>query len=433
MVLFPFDISMDIRQMSRSLINLVTNTAGPSFYPGQLISTEVHQMNDQDKTNAELLEENSFLNQRIQELEQSESERKRAEEALKKSEKLLVEITTADAAREYAESIINTVREPLIALDQDLRVVTASRSFYEVFKVNPEETVGQLIYDLGNKQWDIPKLRELLETILPNNMSFDNFEVEHVFPQIGKRTMLLNARRIPPPPEKMKTILLAIEDITERKQAEEALRENEEKYRNLVESISDVIYEIDSQGVIVYVSPIVKDVMGYDPADVIGKNFIEFVYKDDRSLLMVLLSDLRTGRTTPSEYRLTDKSGDLRWVRTRTRPIMEDGRFTGARGTIIDITERKNAEEEKHRIEERSRKVVEDIFRFIPEGVLVFSRKIELLRQNKAFREIVSGYAQRLGFAEDELENLIIDKVKAGLRDNNIKEIRIARKHEAGK
>jgi PAS domain S-box-containing protein len=231
----------------------------------------------------------------------------------------------------------------------------------------------------------------------------------------------------------MKTILLAIEDITERKQAEEALRENEEKYRNLVESISDVIYEIDSQGVIVYVSPIVKDVMGYDPADVIGKNFIEFVYKDDRSLLMVLLSDLRTGRTTPSEYRLTDKSGDLRWVRTRTRPIMEDGRFTGARGTIIDITERKNAEEEKHRIEERSRKVVEDIFRFIPEGVLVFSRKIELLRQNKAFREIVSGYAQRLGFAEDELENLIIDKVKAGLRDNNIKEIRIARKHEAGK
>jgi PAS domain S-box-containing protein len=77
---------MDIRQMSRSLINLVTNTAGPSFYPGQLVSTEVHQMNDQAKTNAELLEENSFLNQRIQELEQSESERKRMEEALRESE-----------------------------------------------------------------------------------------------------------------------------------------------------------------------------------------------------------------------------------------------------------------------------------------------------------------------------------------------------------
>jgi hypothetical protein len=76
---------------------------------------------------------------------------------------------------------------------------------------------------------------------------------------------------------------------------------------------------------------------------------------------------------------------------------------------------------------------VEDIFRFIPEGVLVFSRKMELLRQNQAFRELVSGYAGRLGFAEDELENLIIDKIKAGMVDKNIKEIRISRKHETGK
>jgi len=101
-----------------------------------------------------------------------------------------------DEAREYAESIINTVREPLIALDQDLRVVTASRSFYEVFKVTSEETLGQLIYDLGNKQWNIPKLRELLETILPRKTAFDNYEVEHEFSTIGKRIMLLNARQI---------------------------------------------------------------------------------------------------------------------------------------------------------------------------------------------------------------------------------------------
>ena len=98
--------------------------------------------------------------------------------------------------------------------------------------------------------------------------------------------------------------------------------------------------------------------------------------------------------------------------------------------SMQDITERRRMEEEKHHMEECSRKVVEDIFRFIPEGVLVFSRKMELLRQNQAFQELVTGYAGRLGFAEDELENLIIDKVKTGLRDNNIKEIRISRKHE---
>ena len=129
-----------------------------------------------------------------------------------------------DEAREYAESIINTVREPLIALDQDLRVVSVSRSFYEFFKVKPEETVGQLIYDLGNKQWNIPKLRDLLETILIEKTTFDNYEVEHNFPDLGKRTMLLNARQIQRVRGKERIILLAIEDITERKELEEKLR-----------------------------------------------------------------------------------------------------------------------------------------------------------------------------------------------------------------
>jgi two-component system cell cycle sensor histidine kinase/response regulator CckA len=112
------------------------------------------------------------------------------------------------------------VREPLIALDQDLRVVKVSRSFYKFFKVNPEETMGQLIYDLGNKQWDIPKLRELLETILPQKTTFDNYEVAHDFATIGSRTMLLNARQIQRVLGKERIILLAIEDITARKQAE---------------------------------------------------------------------------------------------------------------------------------------------------------------------------------------------------------------------
>jgi diguanylate cyclase (GGDEF)-like protein/PAS domain S-box-containing protein len=128
-------------------------------------------------------------------------------------------------AREYAESIINTVREPLISLDKDLRVVTVSRSFCEVFKVKPEETVGHLIYNLGNRQWDIPKLRQLLETILPQETSFDNYEVEHDFAGIGSRVMLLNARQIKRGMGKERIILLAIEDITERKQAEEKIRQ----------------------------------------------------------------------------------------------------------------------------------------------------------------------------------------------------------------
>ena len=131
---------------------------------------------------------------------------------------------TAAGSLEYAESIIDTVREPLIVLDQDLRVVSASRSFYEFFRVKPEETEGQLVYDLGNKQWDIPKLRELLETILPQKTAFDNYEVEHDFAGIGRRIMLLNARQIHRVLGKERIILLAIEDVTGRRQAEAALR-----------------------------------------------------------------------------------------------------------------------------------------------------------------------------------------------------------------
>ncbi len=131
----------------------------------------------------------------------------------------------ADEAGEFAESLINTVREPLIALDQDLRVVSVSRSFYEFFKVKPEETVGQLVYDLGNKQWDIPKLRELLETILPQKATFDNYEVEHDFATIGRRVMLLNARQIQRAFGKERIILLAIEDITEKIKLQRELAE----------------------------------------------------------------------------------------------------------------------------------------------------------------------------------------------------------------
>ncbi len=166
------------------------------------------------------------------------TERKKIEAGLEKTRKELAIIKkTADEASEFAESIINTVREPLISLDQNLRVVTVSRSFYEFFKVTPEETVGQLVYDLGNKQWDIPKLRELLETILPQKTSFDNYEVEHDFATIGRCTMLLNARQIERGMGEERIILLAIEDITERKRTE---KQKDSLVSDLQKALSEV-------------------------------------------------------------------------------------------------------------------------------------------------------------------------------------------------
>lgn len=103
------------------------------------------------------------------------------------------------AARDYAENIVATVREPLLVLNSDLRVESANRTFYHVFQVEPVETVGKFIYELGDHQWDIPLLRELLEEILPQRTSIEEFQVEHEFKQLGRRTMLLNARTIQNP------------------------------------------------------------------------------------------------------------------------------------------------------------------------------------------------------------------------------------------
>ncbi|GAM11150.1 cellulose synthesis regulatory protein [Geobacter sp. OR-1] len=127
-------------------------------------------------------------------------------------------------AREYAENIVETVREPLVVLDADLKILTVNQSFYNTFKVTPEATIGNFIYDLGNRQWDIPKLRILFEEILPHDTVFNDYEVEHDFPGIGRKIILLNARQIFRENIGSHIILLAMEDITARKEIEEALR-----------------------------------------------------------------------------------------------------------------------------------------------------------------------------------------------------------------
>ncbi len=118
-------------------------------------------------------------------------------------------------ARDFAQSIIATIREPLAVLDGDLRIISASRSFYETFKVAPAETEGRLFYEIGQRQWDIPELRQLLEDILPDNTRFDDFRVEHDFPAVGHKALLLNARRLTSQEHRRSLILLAMEDITE--------------------------------------------------------------------------------------------------------------------------------------------------------------------------------------------------------------------------
>jgi two-component system CheB/CheR fusion protein len=151
-------------------------------------------------------------------------------------------------ALDYFQNIVEAVREPLVFLDSDLRVKGASRSFYRTFKVTKEETEGRLIYELGDRQWDIPALRTLLEEILPEHTQFDDFEVEHEFPRVGLRVILLNARHVVTDESNATMILLALEDITERKKEEQILRESEERLQTIIENLHEGLVISDLNG-----------------------------------------------------------------------------------------------------------------------------------------------------------------------------------------
>jgi PAS domain S-box-containing protein len=148
----------------------------------------------------------------------------------------------------------------------------ANRNFYKTFKVIPGETIGHFIYDLGNKQWDIPKLRVLLESILPEKETFDEFEVDHTFQDIGHRVMLLNARQIFREDINSRIILLAIEDITESKRLKILLTESEYVFRRTYETANDAILLLEKrEGKIARANPHTEKMLGYTKDEIIGK------------------------------------------------------------------------------------------------------------------------------------------------------------------
>jgi two-component system cell cycle sensor histidine kinase/response regulator CckA len=187
-------------------------------------------------------------------------------------------------ALDYFQNIVETVREPLVVLDSELRVQGASRSFYQTFNVTREETEGRLIYELGDCQWNIPALRRLLEEILPEQSQFEGFEVEHDFQRVGRRVILLNARQIVTEEESATMILLAIEDITERKRVSDTLqidlKQAESQFRALFENARDAVLISDDQGIYIDANPAACNLLGVSFHEVIGHTIDDFTNKN---------------------------------------------------------------------------------------------------------------------------------------------------------
>ena len=249
-------------------------------------------------------------------------------------------------AHDYAEAILRTARDSLIVLRADLRVDRANDAFYTTFHVSPGETEGRLIYELSHGQWNIPKLRGLLEDILPRNSFFNDFEVTRDFDQAGRRAFLLNARRLDSEDGLPERILLSISDITERLQSQAALRVSEVRYRRLFEAARDGILLLDpTTRKITDVNAFMTEFLGYTRAEFLGKELWEIgLLKDEQASQDAFAKLQQEHFIRYDDLPLETRSGDRKEAEFVSNLYQENGHQV-IQCNIRDITDRKRAQQ----------------------------------------------------------------------------------------
>jgi two-component system, chemotaxis family, CheB/CheR fusion protein len=294
-------------------------------------------------------------------------------------------------AREFAESIVETVREPLLVLTADLQVRSANRSFYQTFNVTREATEGRMIYDLGNRQWDIPKLRELLDEILPADKQLTDFEVEQEFEQIGRRTMLLNARQL----DSVQLILLAIEDITERRHAEAELETAHQHTSDILESITDAFYAVDREWRLTFVNRRAEELWSRRRDDLLGVRLWDLLPSEDveaNTGYQLLTRAAREQQPVRGEFQ---SSMFGVWVSMSVFPHPE-----GLSVYVRDISVRKRAEEERELLARELSHRVKNTLAVVQSLAMQSDGRA---RSVEAFREAFVGRLQALARAHSLL------------------------------
>ncbi|MEP7142751.1 MAG: chemotaxis protein CheB [Ferruginibacter sp.] len=306
---------------------------------------------DQEAANEELQSANEELLSGSEELQSLNEEMETSKEELQSTNEELIVINQemislneqVTEARNYAEAIVTTIKEPLIILDRNMRVKTANHSFYRTFAVSETETEGRQLFELGDRQWDIPELRTVLENIIPEKGLFNDYEVKQVFPNIGERTMLLNAREMKEEPASERLILLAIEDITEKRAAENKLQESEKKFRTMADFIPQIIWTAQPDGNIDYFNRQWNVFTQVDEGEAL-EPWTSLLHEDDLERSIAAWNQaVRAGEPYQIEYRFKDKeTGDFRWFLAKASPIKDKaGKTTKWFGSFTEIDQQK--------------------------------------------------------------------------------------------
>lgn len=265
-------------------------------------------------------------------------------------------------ARDYAEATLRTARDPFVVLRADLRVNTANEAFYRMFKLSREQVEGRLLYDLNGGAWANPKLRTLLEDVVPRNSYFNDFEVIHDFPTIGRRTMMLNARQLDYEDSQPHLILLSIEDVTERLESREALRVSENRFRRLFEAACDGILLVDPLSrKIIDANPFMTELLGYPTEEFIDKELWQIGLIEDEPSSHAAFRELQENGFIRYEHLpLETKTGERREAEFVSNVYTENGHEV-IQCNIRDITARKRIERALGISEERFHAIADTV------------------------------------------------------------------------
>jgi PAS domain S-box-containing protein len=247
-----------------------------------------------------------------------------------------------------ASDIVETVPSALIVLDRNLNITSANRAFYQTFRTSPDETEGCHIYALGNRQWDIPALRSLLESVIPHRASVEGFEVDHKFPSIGRRTMLVNARKIFRPGDHDGFILLAIEDVSEERAARKESKRNWDLTQSIVDTIRDPLVVLEHDMTIVTASKAFLTIFGITQVEAQGRKVAELgQHQWDVPALRHLLEKVLPENKPIESFEIEDNFPGLgrRVFNLNARKISQPGNHTHRMLLVFeDITDRKQRE-----------------------------------------------------------------------------------------